>query len=55
MIDQGLQSISLREKEDGVAQVAFQDVFVAMVKVEMVSSSKLSIIEKTRGNILLKA
>jgi hypothetical protein len=54
MIDQGLESISLREKEVGAARVAFQDVVIATTKIEMVGSSKLSIAEQTRGNILLK-
>jgi hypothetical protein len=53
-IDQGLESISLREKEVGAARVAFQDVVIATTKIEMVDSSKLSIAEQTRGNILLK-
>jgi hypothetical protein len=53
-IDQVLENISLREREAGAARVAFQDVVIATTKVEMVSSSKLSIAEQTRGNILLK-
>jgi hypothetical protein len=53
-IDQGLESISLREKEVGEARVAFQDVVIATMKIEMVGSSKLSITEQTRGDILLK-
>jgi hypothetical protein len=54
MIDQGLESIYLREKEAGEARVAFQDVVIAKMKIEMVGSSKLSIAEQTRGDILLK-
>jgi hypothetical protein len=38
-----------------VAQVAFQDVVIATMNVEAVNSSKLSIVEQTKGNILLKA
>jgi hypothetical protein len=38
-----------------VARLTFQEAVIAMVKKEMGSSSKLSIPEKTRGNILLKA
>jgi prephenate dehydratase len=53
-IDQVLENISLREKEIGAARVAFQDVAIATAKIEMVGSSKLSIAEQTRGNILLK-
>jgi hypothetical protein len=54
MIDQILEDISLQEREAGAAQVAFQDVVIATTNVEVVSSSKLSITEQTRGNILLK-
>jgi hypothetical protein len=53
-IDQVLENISLREREAGAARVAFQDVVIATTKIEMVDSSKLSIAEQTRGNILLK-
>jgi hypothetical protein len=54
MIDQVLENISLREREVGAARVAFQDVVIATTKIETVDSSKLSIAEQTRGNILLK-
>ena len=53
-IDQVLENISLRQREVGAARVSFQYVFIATVKIEMVDSSKLSITEQTRGNILLK-
>jgi translation initiation factor IF-3 len=53
-IDQVLENISLRERESWATRVAFQDVVIAMVKIEMVGSSKLSIAEQTSGNILLK-
>jgi hypothetical protein len=53
-IDQVLEDISLREREVGVTRVTFQEAVIAIAKVEMVSSSKLSIAEQTRGNILLK-
>jgi hypothetical protein len=45
----------LREREVGVAQVAFQDIVIATEKKEIGNSSKISIPEQTRGNILLKA
>jgi hypothetical protein len=54
MIEKILGNISLREREVGVARVTFQDVVIATTKIETVSSSKLSIAEQTRGNILLK-
>jgi hypothetical protein len=54
-IDQVLKDISLREREAETDWVTFQEVIIAMMKKKMVSSSRLSIPEKTRGNILLKA
>jgi hypothetical protein len=54
-IDQVLKDISLREREAGVARIAFQEVVVATTKEGMVGSVRLSISEQTRGNILLKA
>jgi hypothetical protein len=53
-IYQVLENISLREREAGEDQVAFHDVVIATVKIEMVNNSKSSIAEQTRGNILLK-
>jgi DNA repair exonuclease SbcCD ATPase subunit len=53
-IDQALKNISLREREVGVARVTFQEAVIATMKKEMVSTSRLSILEKTRGNILFK-
>jgi hypothetical protein len=44
----------LREREAGVARVAFQEAVTVTAKEEAVISSRLSIPEKTRGNILLK-
>ena len=54
-IDQMLGYICLREREAGVAQDAFQDAMIATTNVVVVSSSKLSIAEQTKGNILLKS
>jgi hypothetical protein len=54
MIEKILGNIYLREREDGVAQVAFQDAIIATTNIETVNSSKLYIAEQTRGNILLK-
>jgi hypothetical protein len=54
-IGQALKDISLREREDGVARVAFQEVVIDIMKKDMVNSSRLSIPKKTRGNILFKA
>jgi hypothetical protein len=55
IIDQVLEDISLREREAGATRVIFQEVVIATTKKEMGSSSKISIVEQTRGNILLKA
>ena len=55
LIDQALENISFKEKDVGVARVIFQEAVIAMTKKEVGSSSKLSIPEQTRGNILLKA
>jgi hypothetical protein len=55
IIDRVLKDISLREREVGAARVVFQEVVIAMRKKEVGSSSKLSILEQTIGNILLKA
>jgi hypothetical protein len=55
IIDRVLEDISLREREVGAAWVVFQEVVIATMKKEVGSSYKLSIPEKTRGNILLKA
>jgi hypothetical protein len=53
-IEQILENISLRERQAEVAQVAFQDAVIATTRIEMINTSKLSIAEQTRGNILLK-
>jgi hypothetical protein len=55
IIDQVLKDISFREREEGVARIAIQEAVVATTKEGMVGSARLSIPEKTRGNILLKA
>jgi len=55
MIDQALNNITLRERGAKVARRVFQEAIISSVKEEIVIASKLSILEKTRGNILLKA
>jgi hypothetical protein len=55
LIDQVLENISFREKEAGAARVIFQEAVIATTKKETGSSSRFSIPEQTRGNILLKA
>jgi hypothetical protein len=54
-IEQALKDISLREREFAATRVAFQEVVIATTKEEVAIISRLSILEKTRGNILLKA
>ena len=54
MIEKILENISSKEREVKAARVAFQDVVIATVKIDMVNTSKLSITEQTIGNILLK-
>jgi hypothetical protein len=53
-IEKILGNISSREREVEVARVTFQDVVIATAKIDTISSSKLSVAEQTRGNILLK-
>jgi hypothetical protein len=54
LIDQVLENLSVREREVGVARVAFQDAVIATTNRESTNSSKFSISEQTRGNIFLK-
>jgi hypothetical protein len=53
-IEKILEKISSKEREARAARVTFQDVVIATAKIETVNTSKLSIAEQTRGNILLK-
>jgi hypothetical protein len=55
IIDRVLEDISLRERKVGAARVIFQEAVIATMKKEVDSSSRLSIPDQTRGNILLKA
>ena len=55
MIEQELKDISSRERETIVAWVAFQEAVIETMKEEVAISSRLSIPEQARGNILLKA
>jgi hypothetical protein len=50
-----LKDISLRERVAREVLVAFQEAVIGTAKEEMAISSRLSIPEKTRGSILLKA
>jgi hypothetical protein len=55
MIDQALNNITLRERGAKAARGVFQEAIISSAKEEIVIASRLSIPEKTRGNILLKA
>ena len=55
MIEQALKDISSREREAVATQIAFQEAIIATTKEEVAISSRLSIPEQARGNILLKA
>jgi hypothetical protein len=54
LVDQVLENLSMREREAGATQVAFQKAVIATTNRESTNSSKFSISEQTRGNILLK-
>jgi hypothetical protein len=54
LIDRVLENLTLREKDVGAARVAFQEAIIATTRRETGSSSRFSISEQTRGNILLK-
>ena len=49
-----MENLSVREREAGVAQVAFQEDVIATTNRESTNSSEFSISKQTRGNILLK-
>jgi hypothetical protein len=55
LIDQVSENLSVREREAGAARVEFQEAVIATANRESGKSSKFSISEQTRGNILLKA
>jgi hypothetical protein len=54
LVDQVMENLSVREREVGVAQVAFQEAIIATNNRESGSTPRFSISEQTRGNILLK-
>jgi hypothetical protein len=54
LIDQISENLSLRDREVGAAQVAFQEAIIATMRREISSSPSFPISEQTRGNILLK-
>jgi hypothetical protein len=55
MIDQVLNNITLRERGAKATRGVFQEAIISSAKEKILIASRLSIPEKTRGNILLKA
>ena len=54
LVNQVLENLSVKEREAGAARVTFQEVVIARNNRESGSTPWFSILEKTRGNILLK-
>jgi hypothetical protein len=54
LINQVLENLSVREREVGAARVSFQESIIATNNRESGSTPRFSILEHTRGNILLK-
>ena len=54
LVNQVLEDLSIREREAGVARVAFQEVVIATNNRDSGSTPRFTISEQTRGNILLK-
>jgi len=54
VIDQALSNIVLREREAIISPTTFQEAFISSTKEEIAMASRLSILKKTRGDILLK-
>jgi len=55
LIDQALENITLKEREAKVDRSTFHEAIISLANEEVVISSRLSVWEKTRGNVLLKA
>jgi hypothetical protein len=54
LVNQVLENFNAREREDGVAWVTFQEAMIATNNRESGSTPRFTILEQTRGNILLK-
>ena len=54
LINQVSENLSARERDAGVARVAFQEAVIAMNNRVLVGTPRFTISEKTQGNILLK-
>jgi hypothetical protein len=54
VVDQSLNNIHLKEREAIAARVTFQEVILLEEKDELARATRLSLSEKTRGDIILK-
>jgi hypothetical protein len=54
VIDQALNNICLREREAISARTTFQEAVVSSTKEGVAMASRLSVLEQTRGDIILK-
>jgi hypothetical protein len=54
LVNQVFENLAARERDVGVARVAFQEAVIAMNNRVLASAPRLTISEQTRGNILLK-
>jgi hypothetical protein len=54
LVNQVSENLSARERDVGVARVAFQETVIAMNNRVSEGAPRLTISEQTRGNILLK-
>jgi hypothetical protein len=55
VIDQALNNICSREREVIVAQTTFQEAVLSLEKEEVAMASRFSVLEHTRGDIIIKA
>jgi hypothetical protein len=49
-----LENLTVRERKAGAVRVAFQEVVIATNNKDLGSTSRFTVLEQTRGNILLK-
>ena len=54
LVNQVLENLSAREREAGATRVIFQEAVIATNNRDLGSTPRFTILEQTRGNILLK-
>jgi hypothetical protein len=54
VVDHSLNNIFIKEREATAAQVTFQEVILSAAKDEIAKATRLSLLEQTRGDIILK-